>query len=330
MQPDLPVSKNLDARPTEHVSRTEPDIAVDLFTGGGYDARPKILLIRLLLAEKESVSVLFESVSSMGSFVVLLAIEQLLLAAERDYSLEDFLPHTKQDVEEMYARLRETVAGMKNTWLQRLLARITDDPAIAAKLKRAPAAMTMHHAYLGGLLEHILSVCGLVRVVASHYREVDVDLLLAGAILHDIGKIDELSYTRAFTYTTEGQLLGHIVIALALVRKQIEAIPDFPRPLAMLVEHLLVSHHGSNEFGSPRPPMFREAVLLHYLDDLDSKMGAMRATLDSLRGEGEWSERNPSLRRLLLRTEKHLRGPETQDQDRRAAPGNPKARVQKL
>ncbi len=256
-----------------------------------------------------------------------LAIEQLRLAGERDYNLEDFLPHTKQNVDEMYKRLRERVVGMSNPWLQRLLAGILDDPAIAAKLKRAPAAMTMHHAYLGGLLEHIVSLCGLARAAAAHYPEADADLLLAGVILHDLGKIDELTYTRAFSYTTEGQLLGHIVIALALVRKQIDAIPDFPRPLAILVEHLLVSHHGSYEFGSPRLPMFREAVLLHYLDDLDSKMGAMRATLESDLGEGEWSERNPSLRRALLRTESYLRGGEAKDGP--AALPNAKARAQK-
>jgi 3'-5' exoribonuclease len=256
-----------------------------------------------------------------------LAIEQLRLATERDYSLDDFLPHTKQNVEEMYSRLRETVAGMSNPWLRRLLAQILDDPAIAAKLKRAPAAMTMHHAHIGGLLEHILSVSGLVRVVAAHYPEIDADLLLTGAILHDLGKIEELSYARAFAYTTEGELLGHIVIVLALVRKQIETISDFPRPLAILVEHLLVSHHGSYEFGSPRLPMFREAVVLHYLDDLDSKMGAMRATLDACRGDAEWSERNPSLRRALLRTESFLRGAESKANA--AAPANTAARTQK-
>ena len=256
-----------------------------------------------------------------------LAIEQLRLATERDYSLDDFLPHTKHNVDEMYSRLRETVAGMSNPWLRRLLAQILDDPAIAAKLKRAPAAMTMHHAHIGGLLEHIVSVCGLVRAAAAHYPEVDADLLLTGAILHDLGKIEELSYARAFAYTTEGELLGHIVIVLALVRKQIEAISDFPRPLAILVEHLLVSHHGSYEFGSPRLPMFREAVVLHYLDDLDSKMGAMRATLDACRGDGEWSERNPSLRRALLRTESFLRRAESKANA--AAPANTAARTQK-
>lgn len=235
-----------------------------------------------------------------------LTLDEILPAQEIEYDLADFLPHTKENVEGLYARLREFVAETSNPWLKGLLEAILEDPGVAPRLKRAPAAMTMHHAYLGGLLEHIVSVCGLVRVVAAHYPEVDADLLLAGAILHDIGKIDELSYERSFGYTTEGRLLGHMVIALALLRKKTEAIPDFPRRLATLLEHLIVSHHGSYEFGSPRLPMFREAVLLHYLDDLDSKMGAMRPTLDLASGEGEWCDRNPSLRRALLRTEKYL------------------------
>ena len=242
-----------------------------------------------------------------------LTVEQIRVAAETEYELEDFIPHTKQDVEQLYARLIEIAGGVGNPWLQRLLAGILEDPAIAPRLKRAPAAVTMHHAYIGGLLEHVVSLCGLCRLAAQHYAEVNLDLLLTGAILHDIGKIDELGYDRAFSYTTEGQLLGHIVIAMALVRRKAEAIEGFPPELLTLVEHLLVSHHGSLEFGSPRPPMFREAVLLHYLDDLDSKMGAMRATLESPEGEGEWTARNPSLRRALLRAEEYLRGESKQE-----------------
>ena len=242
-----------------------------------------------------------------------LTVEHIRVAAETEYKLEDFLPHTKYDIEQLYARLIEIVGSVGEPSLRRLLASIVEDPAIAPKLKRAPAAVTMHHAYIGGLLEHVVSLCGLCRLAAQHYPEVNLDLLLAGAILHDIGKIGELGYDRAFRYTTEGQLLGHIVMAVALVRKKAEVIEGFPSELRTLVEHLLVSHHGSFEFGSPRPPMFREAVLLHYLDDLDSKMGAMRATLESPEGEEEWTARNPSLRRALLRAEEYLQGESKQE-----------------
>lgn len=235
-----------------------------------------------------------------------LTIEQILIAVETDYTLDDFLPHTKYDVEKLFAQLREAVAGVKNPWLRKLLDSFVDDPECAAKLRRAPAAMTMHHAYLGGLLEHIVSLCGLAKHITQHYPEVDADLLLTGIVLHDIGKTQELSYSRAIGYTEEGQLLGHIVIGLGMVQRKIDAIPDFPKPLAALVEHLIVSHHGELEFGSPKLPSVREAVLLHHLDDLDSKMAAMRETLGQTAADEMWSTRNPALRRNLLNAQAYL------------------------
>lgn len=237
-----------------------------------------------------------------------LTLEQILPVSERDYDLADFLPHTSYDVEELFQELRGAIAAMKNGWLERLLASIVDDPVLASKLKRAPAAMTMHHAYLGGLLEHLVSLIGLSRGVTAHYPELDPDLLLAGIVLHDIGKTDELRYTRAIDYSTEGRLLGHISIGLLLVREKIRAIPGFPDPLATLVEHLILSHHGSHEFGSPSLPQIPEAVVLHFLDDVDSKMASMRGTLEgSASPEAEWTERNPSLRRALLRTSVYVK-----------------------
>ena len=237
-----------------------------------------------------------------------LHIDQIMVALETDYVLDDFLPHTKHDVEQLYAQLRGEIAAVRNPWLRRLLVSFTDDPEIAVKLKRAPAAMTMHHAYLGGLLEHVVSLCGLAKKAVQHYPEVDSDLLLAGIVLHDIGKTEELSYSRAIGYTTEGQLLGHIVIGVAMVQSKIAAIPEFPRSLAVLVEHLIVSHHGSYEFGSPKLPVVREAVLLNHLDDMDSKMAAMRETLGHTQPEELWTERNPALRRNLLNREAYVRG----------------------
>ena len=242
-----------------------------------------------------------------------LTLEQIVPVAERDYDLGDFLPHTKYDVEKLYADLRAAIAGMKNSWLQQLLASVVEDPAIAPRLKRAPAAMTMHHAYLGGLIEHIASLIGLAGAVTAHYPELDRDLLLAGVVLHDIGKIDELCYARGINYSDEGRLLGHIMIGVALVQEKCKAIPGFPAPLAVLVEHLILSHHGSHEFGSPSLPQFPEAVVLNFIDDLDSKMAGMRASLDAgFAGPEEdlWTERNPSLRRALLRAEKFLAGGE--------------------
>jgi 3'-5' exoribonuclease len=243
-----------------------------------------------------------------------LTIEQIVPATEREYDLGDFLPHTKHDVERLYADLRAAVAGVKNPWLKQLLESVVEDPSIAPRLKRAPAAMTMHHAFLGGLLEHVVSLIGLSRAVVACYPELDPDLLLAGVVLHDIGKIDELSYARGIAYSTEGRLLGHIMIGARLVREKVAAIQGFPPSLAMLVEHLILSHHGSLEFGSPSLPQTREAIALHFIDDMDSKMAAMRATLESADGQGGsdvWTARDPALRRALLQQDKFLAAEET-------------------
>src|SRR6202050_4149813 len=177
-----------------------------------------------------------------------LTLEQIIPAAEKEYELGDFLPHTKCDIEQLWADVHAAIAGMNNPWLQKLLTSVVDDPDIAPRLKRAPAAMTMHHAYLGGLLEHVVSLIGLSRGVTSHYPELDGDLLLAGIVLHDIGKIDELRYVHGIDYSTQGRLLGHIMIGTSLVYDKIKAIPEFPPQLAVLLEHLILSHHGSYEF----------------------------------------------------------------------------------
>ena len=237
-----------------------------------------------------------------------LAIEKIRRAEESEVDPADFFPHTKEDVEKMYGKLLEIVASVKNPWLRLLLENVVQDPGIVPRLKRAPAAKVMHHAYYGGLLEHVLSLCNLCRAVLGHYPEADYDLLLSGAVLHDIGKLQELSYERSLGYTDEGQLLGHILIEYELVAKKIDAIEGFPPTLKTLVEHMLISHHGQYEFGSPKLPMFREALLLHYLDDLDSKMGAIRLALDSDQGEGNWTAFSGALQRRLLRTDRYLAG----------------------
>ncbi len=242
-----------------------------------------------------------------------LTLEQIVPTSDSEYDLADFLPHTKHDVEKLYASVKAAIAGMRNPWLRQLLSSIIEDPQIVPRLKRAPAAMTMHHAYLGGLLEHVVSLMGLASAVSAHYPELDADLLLAGVVLHDIGKLDELRYVRGIDYSDEGRLLGHITIGVRLVQEKCRAIEGFPAPLAVLVEHLIVSHHGTYEFGSPSLPQTPEAVMLHLIDDMDSKMAAMRATLEAASANGSpgnWTDRNPSLRRALLRAARYLVIPE--------------------
>ena len=237
-----------------------------------------------------------------------LSLQQLRLAKPEEIDLADFLPHTKEDVGKLYAQLLEYAGSIANPWLKKLVTGIVSNPEIAARYKRAPAAKVMHHAYLGGLIEHVISLCGLAKQAAAHYPELDVDLLLTAAILHDVGKLDELCYDRAISYTVEGQLLGHIVMEFETVSKAVDAIGGFPANLKTVVQHLLISHHGQYEFGSPKLPMIREAMVFHYLDDLDSKMAAGRAALAVDSGEPEWSAYSAALGRRFLKLDEFLKG----------------------
>jgi 3'-5' exoribonuclease len=236
-----------------------------------------------------------------------LALIQVRLAKPEEIDLADYLPHTTADVEKMFAELRAYAESISDTWLKQLVLSLIGDPEVARCYKRAPAAKVMHHAYIGGLLEHVISICGMARRVAAHYPELDVDLLLTAAILHDIGKLEELCYERAIGYTTPGQLLGHIVMELETVTRAIDKIPGFPAPLKTVVQHLLISHHGQYEFGSPKLPMIREAMVFHYLDDLDSKLAAVRVALDAPSGDDEWSAYSSALGRKFLKLDEFLK-----------------------
>jgi 3'-5' exoribonuclease len=236
-----------------------------------------------------------------------LSLDKLRRAAPEEIDLADYLPHTTADVERLYEELRDHASAIQNPWLRKLVTSVIEDPAVAPRFKRAPAAKMMHHAYLGGLLEHVVSLCRLCRMVAEHYGDLDGDVLLTGAILHDIGKLEELCYERAIAYTTEGQLLGHIVMELETVNDKMDVLAGFPHALRAVVQHVLISHHGQYEFGSPKLPMIREALVLHYLDDLDSKLGAVRAALTATGGEDGWSAFSPALGRRLLKLEEYLK-----------------------
>jgi 3'-5' exoribonuclease len=216
--------------------------------------------------------------------------------------LLDYLPRAAADPEQMYADLLTRIQDMADGPLRQLLLAVLEDPGIAEKFKRAPAAMSYHHAYLGGLLEHVRSLVQLGDKVCDHYPALRRDLLLAGLVLHDLGKIEELTFDRGFRYSTRGQLLGHMAIALEIVGEKIRDIPEFPSPLKDQLEHIILAHHGQLEFGSPKEPMFPEALAVHYLDDLDSKLASMRATYEADKNSpGDWTTRNPALRKELLK-----------------------------
>ena len=236
-----------------------------------------------------------------------LTVHKLRRLEEKDVDLADFFPRSSRDTEEMWQELGGTVAAIEDPHLRALLEKIIADPEIAARLKRAPAAKTLHHAYLGGLLEHILSLCRLAKLVLQNYSGLNQDLVIAGVLLHDLGKIYELSYSRSFNYTSDGQLLGHMILEIEILHKKLAELPDFPRPLQTLLEHLIISHHGQYEFGSPKLPMFPEALLLHYLDDMDSKLQGMQTLIAKEAAlEGDWTGFLPSLGRPLLKVSKFL------------------------
>ena len=236
-----------------------------------------------------------------------LTIHKMVRVLETDVDFADYFPASERDPLEMFTELRAIVAGVGDAHLRDLLNAFLDDGPLARMYRTAPAAKHVHHAYLGGLIEHVLSVCHLCRVAAAHYNFVDLDLLLTGAVLHDIGKIAELTYERSFGYSAEGQLLGHIVIGLRLLNEKLQRFPDFPAKLRVLVEHMIVSHHGELEFGSPKVPLFPEALLLHHLDNLDSKMECMRSMIARDRHvEGCWTGFNPSLERAVLKKARYL------------------------
>ncbi len=239
-----------------------------------------------------------------------LTIKQLRKAMPTEYALADFQPHTIYDIDAMWGKLRGFVEGFDDPYLKRLVTSFLDDPEIATCLRTAPAAKYLHHAWIGGLLEHIVSLLGLCDRVAPHYPEVNRDLVMTGAILHDIGKLEELRWGFQFDYTIEGQLLGHITLGIGMIEQRIAAIPDFPPRLRVMVEHIVLSHHGKYEFGSPKLPMTPEAILFHYLDDLDAKLHSVRAELDRStaqgRAPGELTEYVRSLERPLLDTRAYL------------------------
>jgi 3'-5' exoribonuclease len=239
-----------------------------------------------------------------------ITIHKLRRMDDAEVDFADYFPCSDRDSEDMWSELRGVVDAIRDDHIRALLNAFLNDPEIAPRFKKSPAAKSIHHAYLGGLLEHVLSLCNLSRAVAPNYPGIDLDLLIAGAILHDIGKIFELTYDRGFSYTAEGQLLGHILIAFRMIGDKVREIAGFPDRLRTLIEHIVLSHHGQLDFGSPKVPQFAEALLFHYLDDLDSKMECIRMTVRNDRQSSEFfTSYSSSLERSVLKKDVYLESP---------------------
>jgi 3'-5' exoribonuclease len=220
-----------------------------------------------------------------------LIIQQLDRIEESAVNLSDFLPVSSRPVVEMVAELNAVVEGLTDHALRSLMQAFLADDEFMAGFTRAPAAKAMHHVYLGGLLEHSLSVAVLANDISQRYPDLNRDLLVVGALLHDVGKVAELRYQRSFEYTDAGKLLGHIMIGVELVEEKLRSLQNFPQELAVHLKHLLLSHHGQYEYGSPKRPKTMEAVILNFLDDLDSKINGVRTHIDrEPDSESSWTQ----------------------------------------
>jgi 3'-5' exoribonuclease len=212
-----------------------------------------------------------------------------------------FLESTTNDSSEMMKSLREILRQVKNVHLKGLIDRFLGDPEFVSGFEKAPAAKNFHHSYLGGLLEHTLSVCRMAVNVAEHYPQLDSDLLLTAAFLHDIGKIKELQFDLHIDYTDQGRLIGHVVLGVTMLDKKLGKLKEFPEDLAVRLKHLILSHHGQYEFGSPKRPKFLEAFALHLIDDLDAKINGLSRFMDKDQQEGAWTDFNRLFERYFLK-----------------------------
>jgi 3'-5' exoribonuclease len=226
---------------------------------------------------------------------------------EDGLNLADFLPAFEGDVGALFEEARGLLAAVTNPHLRTVIDAFLADDALMTRFRTAPAAVRYHHAYLGGLLEHTVGVMRLAKQVIERYDVLDRDLLLTGAFLHDIGKVGEMTYARAFDYTDEGNLLGHLILGLNLVERKVRDWEmargeTFPEDLLAVLCHLIISHHGEYEYGSCKLPMTAEAVALHYLDNLDAKMHAIaRHIAEDPNAQRRWTEFNRMLDRRLFK-----------------------------
>lgn len=221
----------------------------------------------------------------------------------------EFVTVSNEQVDALASRLSELLRSIENEHLRNLVECFLMDEQFMAKLTAAPAGVKNHHAYRGGLLEHIVSLMEVVNVVAPRYEELDRDLMLAGAFLHDMGKIDELTYERGLGYSNEGQLIGHIVMAVSTLENKIAEAEklsgeSFPAELQLRLKHMIVSHHGEYTYGSPKLPMTYEAVALHYLDNLDAKLHAFSQLMkEDANAASSWTPYQAGLGRKLFKGE---------------------------
>ena len=205
-----------------------------------------------------------------------------------EFNPEDFIPVTEKNIDEMKSELKKIISEIKNFDIKRLLENFFNEDTFLEKFSKSPAASTRHHNYVGGLLEHVLSLIQISQNVAKIHSELDVDLLIAGCIFHDIGKIEEYQVSNTISYTDQGRLFGHIMIGQLLVSEKIKQLENFPTVLADKIIHMILSHHGILEWGSPVIPAFPEAIALHYIDQVDAKIKGALQEKNTVISDEDW------------------------------------------
>lgn len=216
-------------------------------------------------------------------------------------NFEDFIPKSSRNPEDLYSEVMQLARSMQNESLRRLTLDVLEDPEIRPLLLKAPAAKTIHHAWVGGLIEHILSIARIMESLAAHYSFLNRDLLLFGAIFHDIGKVWELSWDAGIQYTQRGRLIGHMEMACELIDRKSSRILGFDADLRDLCKHIVLSHHGKLEYGSPKRPKFIEAFVVSMIDDLDSKVSTLKTLIDNERGGADgWSRYSELFERCFM------------------------------
>jgi 3'-5' exoribonuclease len=229
-------------------------------------------------------------------------VHSIDLVDEEKVDVTEFLPTTEKDMDKLWSEILKALDSITGTYLKELVNRFLEDKEFVTAFRKCPAAIGMHHAYIGGLLEHTHSVVMLAGWVTRHYTQLDRDLLVAGSFLHDIGKIKEYAYQRSIAATDRGALVGHLIIGSHMIHRKAALVPGFPEELLDILDHLVLSHHGQYEFGSPRLPMTAEAVMLHYLDNMDAKMNAFYKLVEETPDpKAAWTEWTRMFERRLYR-----------------------------
>lgn len=239
-----------------------------------------------------------------------LHVANIVKLGENEYDPAQFIPASTERMDDVHEQLLGMIAGVENEHLRALLSGMFEDPEFAGRFLRAPAARVWHHSYLGGLAQHVRDMALIAQRAADVYPEIDRDLLVAGVLVHDLGKVEELEVTNRIDYSDAGRLIGHIALGAAFIDERIRRIDAFPPELAMKLKHMILSHHGTLEHGSPVVPMTIEAILLHYIDNLDAQArGALQVLGKDAGRFGRWTEYVKLLDRFLYRGDGPAEGP---------------------